>query len=525
MAEGSAHLVHVLGGGLASDFGTLAPARPSSGVVTVPYLLEADNVLFLLDGGFRQIGGTQKINSVALGAGVDSIYDFWFGDGMGTIKQRRVVYSGQSIRFDKGDGVFQILSTSFADDSKVFFAQFDDDLIVSSISPSDAPRVWNGGSLELLGSNTPNFGFGAVWKNRFWAAGDITQGSKLYYSPTLPDGPRGDWAGADAGEIDIGPGDGDDIQMLVPYKNRLFVFKGPHKGSIHYIEGDSPSDFARRDFLNDGLPTIAPNGWFLYRDDVGFITASGSIHGLQATASFGDFTEAALSAPIDELLRTRINRNALFRCDATDWDGRGKALLAVPFDGSPKPNVLLCMDHRFQTPRWSVIDAFDCSALSKAVDPQRAFDVTVLIGGTDRFVRRIDQADFSIDGSTAYTARISTPVLQHGTSKDRFNLQGVGMYTRPDGKSTPVVRWQRDGQPAQSLTMDTQGGDLLGTTFVLGTSTLGGGEQLARMRRAEDGGEFNVIRYEIESATLNHGLEVHGFETVLQGSSEAWEQP
>ena len=75
--------------------------------------------------------------------------------------------------------------------------------------------------------------------------------------------------------LDIDPGDGDRITGLVSHKNELWVFKGPHKGSIHRITGTSNSDWARTTFI-EGVGAVWQNSIFRFGDDIGFLWSDGS---------------------------------------------------------------------------------------------------------------------------------------------------------------------------------------------------------------------------------------------------------
>ena len=74
--------------------------------------------------------------------------------------------------------------------------------------------------------------------------------------------------GPGSGYIDISPGDGDEIRGLKgEYKNDLWVFKGPYKGSIHRITGYTPSDYQRIPFLQ-GLACVGHSTITRFKDDL-----------------------------------------------------------------------------------------------------------------------------------------------------------------------------------------------------------------------------------------------------------------
>ena len=70
MASKKLSIRHLFGGGWATDFGPSASVVPhASGDVVFPFLVDAENVYFELDGGPRKIGGTTKLNSSAVASG------------------------------------------------------------------------------------------------------------------------------------------------------------------------------------------------------------------------------------------------------------------------------------------------------------------------------------------------------------------------------------------------------------------------------------------------------------------------
>ena len=531
MATRNPRIQHILGGGLASDLGASAQVQPQGNVAVIPFLREAKDIWFTLDGGVEKVGGTSLIGPTIGSDAIDSMFDYWYTSA-GTAFQKRVIYTGTNLRADDGSGAFATISSTMQLEAKVHFSMYDEDLIVSSTSSAEVPQVYNGVTLETLGTNTPNFAFAEIHKQRLWAAGDMSAPSRLYYSKTLPDGPRGDWSDADSGSFDINPGDGDEITGLYSYKDSLFVFKGPNKGSIHRIEGASPTGsdpFARRDFLKHGLPVSSPNGFFEFNDDVGFVASDGTIHTLKSTAAFGDFNEAALSRGINQLIADRVNRSALFRVDAATSGERGLVLIAIPMDASNRPNKILAMDYRFDPPRWSILEDYDASSLAGHIDEQRGRRVGVMIGGSDAGVRRIDETmprnEAAGGGSyTAITSRIRTPYLNYAGAQDRFTLQRLSLASSPDGVGTIDFEWKRDGQPSQLITLPSQAsGDVLGSTFIMGTSALGHYETRNRHIALEDGGEFNQILYQIGNSTVNHRMEIRGFEVALSNPVDSVE--
>lgn len=507
---------HIFGGGWATDFGPTVDASPDqSGKVVIPYLLEAQNTLFELDGGPHKIGGTTKVNSsaVAGGATVTGVYDYWRQGTAGAPARRRILHAGTVCLGDTDDGTFtNSLATGLTSAAVPSYFTFDDLLIFSSDSTTDVPRSWDQSTAQNLAGTPPRFSFGCSHKNRAWAAGVYGQPSRLYYSANVD--PE-DWVGASSGSIDIDPQDGDMITGLVSHQDSLFVFKGPNKGSIHRITGSSPTGsdaFSRVPFVK-GIGACWQNAIFRFGDDIGYVSQYGTIHSLSSTANFGDFISAALSRPINGWLRDHLNYSRLRNIwAATDHIG-GIVYITMSVDSSSSNNVVLAMDFRAAPNliRWSRIPSYALASLGSFVDTSGLR--RVLGGGTDGFVKRINMTDRSIDTTTAIAYRVTTPQINYG---DPITTKTIGVLScgiAPKGNFDFTVGWTRDNK-AQQTTLMTQGGnDVLGAAsahvFTLDSSTLAGNQYVDRYAQLEEGGEFRSIQYDITQTGLSQDIELH----------------
>jgi hypothetical protein len=248
---------HIVGGGWATDFGEISDVAPdANGNVTVPFLVDARNILFTLDGGIRKMPGTAKLNASALesGAVIKGMFDYW----QGAAAQHRVLHVGTKIKRDDADGTFIDLFTGLTADAVPSYTQLDDILIMASDNSGDVPRSWDGTTAQNLAGTPPNFSICETHKNRVFAAGVPGNTSRLYYCVLLD--PE-DWVGSGSGSIDIDPEDGDEIRAIISHRDELWVFKGPNKGSIHRITGSAPTggdSFARLTFAR-GVGAVGQN--------------------------------------------------------------------------------------------------------------------------------------------------------------------------------------------------------------------------------------------------------------------------
>ena len=517
---------HLFDGGWATDFGPTTDAVPdNAGILRLPFLVDAENCIYELDGGPHKTPGTTKLNSTVLEAGavIKGLFDFWISGVGGSSTQHRVLHASTKIKRDDADGVFTDLFTGLVSDAVPSYAILEDLLVIASDAVADAPKSWDGTTAQNLAGTPPNFSFAETHQNRMWAAGVPTTPSRLHFSALLD---PADWIGAGSGNIDIDPNDGDRITAIASHKNELWVFKGPHKGSIHRITGSAPTGddaFARTTFIK-GLGAVGHNTIFRFRDDLGFIWSDGTVHSLAATAAFGDFNEAALSRPINKYIREHLNFNRLKHAWAQNWTDFGFVLFALPVDGSSTNNILLMMDYRFTNGvRWAPWPAFAGGALTSVVDQTSSDRRIVMLGGNDGFVRKLGQAARSIDGATSIGIKVTTPHLTYGSPivMKTISRGSIGMAPKNDGSIT--FGWERDDFAQQTKTVDQGGTDVLAPAaanqFTLGTSTLGGARFVDRFFDLEEGGEFRSVQYQVSNAVNNEDVEIHSLSAGISGGS------
>lgn len=526
MTTKATQVKHVFAGGWATDFGPTAQTGiDKNNQVPIPYLVDAENLSFELDGGIRKVGGADKLNSTVVESGeqIRGLYDYWKQGTGGSPTQKRIIHAGTKILKDDADGTFDALFTGLEDDTVPSYATFDDILLIASDSNTDVPKSWDGSTAQDLAGSPPNLGIIAIHKNRAWGAGVAANPSRLYYAVDVD--PE-DWAGSGSGSIDIDPNDGDRITAIASHKNELWVFKGPYKGSIHRITGSAPTGgdaFARTTFI-DGLGAVAHNTIFRFRDDLGFIWSDGSIHSLAATAAFGDFEEASLSRPINRYIRDHVNADRLTHAWAATDVLRGVVVFTIPVDTSTDNNLMLMMDYRFNPVRWAKWSAFAGGALASIVDQTNNNQPSLMFGGNDGFVRRMNRPTRAIDSTTAISTTVTTPFLSYGNQIMMKTISEASVGISPKGAYNATFGWQRDDNAQQTQTFSQGGGDVLGVAsanqFTLGTSTLGGSSFVDRFMDLPEGGEFRSAQYQVKNSGVNEDLEVHSISTAIKG--QAW---
>lgn len=459
-------VTHTFAGGWATDFGPSFYGSPTQdGKLPVPFLTEAKNVIYEFDGGPHKCPGTAKFNGSTLGAStaVIGIYDYWRNGTGGSATQRILGQAGTAVYQDQGTQTFTSLFTGLTSGSVPSFSTFDDLLIYANDSTVDVPKSWDGTTAQSLAGTPPRFSFSAYHRNRQFAAGDYAAPSRLYYSVDL--NPE-DWAGSGSGSIDIDPNDGDMIVGIASFNNDMFVFKGPHKLSIHRITGSSPSGsdaYARLPFIQ-GISAAWHNSIFKYGNDLGFISPWGTVHSLRATQNYGSFNQAFLSFPIGSYVRDSLNHNPHRKWWAVNHPQNGYALISVSGSGQSNNNQVLMMDYRFMTqgeqyPRWALWDSFSFASLAQVIDTNNR--PRMFGAGYTGYVWKMDQASRSHDG-TAINDSVKLPFLTYGDEWMMKTLTGISIGVQPKNGNNITVGWTRDNNTQQTATVSQAGGDVLG---------------------------------------------------------------
>ena len=528
MSTNIKYIHHIFGGGWATDFGVNFRGAPdASGRLVIPFLPEARNVVYELDGSVHKMPGTTALNASAMVSSSTPIYgfyDYWKQGTVGSPLQRRVAHAGTAIYADNADGIFSTIKTGVEAGKVPNYSTFDDLLIIASDSTADPPFSWDGTTFQNLAGTPPDFSFSVKHKNHHFAAGVVSNPSRLYYSATLD--PE-DWASASSGSIDIDPNDGDMIVGIMSWKDELWVFKGPNKMSIHRITGSSESDWARKTFT-EGISAAWQNSIFTLPNDIGFVSPFGTIHSLVSVDRFGDYQQSALSFPINRELKRTVNPNYRRYWWADTDLANGYSLISLTLAGQTQNTRVLMMDYRFMglgepTPRWSYWDTFNVASIAQVVDTDK--QIRLFAGGYDGKIWKLEQ-ETRTHNAGAITMRAFTPFMNYGAEHLEKYAYSIGVQHVPENTNSFTLQWQRDGQATQSETMSQNAGDTLAPSssqFTLDSSTLGGDRQSVVWRELETGGAFKSIQLGVVESNNNSDLQVSGLVLALEGAGVSTE--
>ncbi len=155
-------IAHRFRGGWGTDFGPTVHAAPNGTTMDVPYLIDAENIIYELNGGCHTMPGTAKLNETTLGASstVKGVYDYWRQGITGSPTQRIVAHvDTRIVACSVSDGIFSTIGTGLSSGAVPAYSTFDDLLIISSDANSDTPKSWDQSTFQSLLGSPPNFSF------------------------------------------------------------------------------------------------------------------------------------------------------------------------------------------------------------------------------------------------------------------------------------------------------------------------------------------------------------------------------
>ena len=486
--------------------------------------IDAENTVFESSGAARKWGGTSRLNSSALSGTptVTGFFDYWTAGAAGTMTGTAVIQAGTNVfKMDRSgsvlDGTCDDITgaVTITSGSLPTYTVLNDRVIVTT-SAGDAPYTWTQtGNAAALGGTPPAARVCTTHVNRVWMANRNANPSRLYYSASLD---PTDWTGADTGNIDIDPNDGDVILGLASYFNRLVIFKGPNFGSIHVITGTSPTGsdaFARRVVMR-GVPISSHRSLVPVGNDLWFVTPLG-IYALQNTEQYGDHRLVFIGDKIQNFWKNSVNKTRLNQAVGVYYPERGLVVFSLPRSGQTNNDATLLF-HPFLQNRVSLVTR-GAACLGIA---QGASNARILHAGrySNGFVDLEDRETRELAGSTAYTMKVTTPALTLAQGDRQVALKQMWLRLRPRGGDVSISV-SRDNNTAQTLTFSqASSGGLLGTD-VLGSFILGGRFQVPNLQLIE--GPCRTATVQLTQGSLGGDLELLEFGLRIEGGDARME--
>lgn len=357
---------------------------------------------------------------------------------------------------------------------------------------------------------------------------DKTNLDRLHYSQTYD---PFQWLGVgDSGARDIGTGDGDPsgITGITPtFKGNIFVGK---KTKLYRCGGD-PSGFQ---FFIEPVSTsigfsshnsIAP----IDEDDVYFVSQKG-VHSLATTQAYGDFD---LSKYVSSDIQRTFNESFAPSRLTNTWGVYLPNINSVAFTFTSlgaSTNDSLYLYH-VPSKSWYTWSGISCESIIVSNDSdKRRFYIG---SATNRVAKTFNGTNYDISAAgvnTAVSYHIKTGVIfpdanqsvtQAGYTPPNGDALSVTkgfkrliMYYKPSGtySLTVTVKVDNFSIPATNSLVfsDTSTGDLVGTTFITGTSIVGYESVMSAYSRVIDGYGKGVT-IEITQSGVDQTVEIQGF--------------
>lgn len=470
-------------------------------------LLQALNVSFET-GAVSKEGGASRYNATPI-TGFPTVVGGWDWWPTTTVQRMIVVLSNGSILKDSGTGTFPATLRSglsfigsvptFTEGGKEVAAN---DRKLFIFTGTTAVQVLSGDGATTTDLATPPADWsaanqpvtGAIHEARLWAAGNLNDPHRVYYSTTAS---HEDFTGAGSGTISVFPGEGEKIVGVMSFKGLLVVWKYP-KG-IYYIDTTDP-DVAnwKVRVITRGTGGVSPLGQVIIDNDVLYLDAQGNFQLLSATQEFGNMAVNNLSQryQINTFLRDNTNISQLRQTRAIYYGHKREAHFVLSALGSLTNNRRMVVDFNAEVPRFRFSDRDSNETIwlrQDITDVQQP-----VIGDATGTVWLIDRSTRSKDGG-GYAGLFQTAQLDfsHVDLKlgiRRKNGQFLELVAEPKGNWNLSVEVQWDGITTQTVQFNMGSAGAAIGAFVLDTDALGNDTLINRKRRITGGGRrFSLI--------------------------------
>jgi len=449
--------------------------------ITVGSLLQADNITFE-SGTIQKEGGASKYNSTAI-TGAPSIIGGW--DWFPTLGTQRmvVVTSGGAILKDTGDGSFGTsLATGLTVSSVVpVFVEgggetFSANRKLFIFTKSNQVKVLAADGSSVANITTP----AADWSSSFPVTGCIHEGRlwaalkhRVYYSLTTD---HEDFTSSGVGQINVFPGEGEEIRALLSFKGVLIVWKYPF--GIYLIDtSDSTVANWRVTRHSSRIGIAGPACVAAIDDDVVFVDIYGHIQLLSAVQEFGNFGNKNLSHPqkIDVYTRDNYNISRMSNARVVYYTNKNEVHVSCSSIGSSVNNRRLVLD--LSRPDLARFRESTRDTLESLWLRQNSDGILVPVGGDNAgFVWLLDQETRSKD-SSGYNAVFQTPHydfshIDPGLAFKKKNGAFLELVVEPKGDWSLSIDVMWDGELYETLSFNMGSTGAVIGSFVLGTDEL-----------------------------------------------------
>lgn len=461
-------------------------------------------------GGISTRPDVTAVNTVTVGASTKCIGGVQFRLSTGTNKTVAAFNDG-TVRTLNSDGTTTTLKSGLSAASQASFAQYSNatkDLLVYT-DRVNAAQSWDGTTWQALAGTPPALaGPVAVHGSRVHLL-DATNIRRESWSK-LDDG-EDYTAASNAGSMTITGRLSSPLVFLLAMTSELLL---GHRDFVTRLQGTAPSTFA----ITNAVPAvtslggISPLGAIFGNNDAWWISQRG-IHNLATTLQFGDYEEHFASTNIDPYFVPSsgytLSLDQLTVAAACYDQQNNRLYWAVDSNGDGANDMILCLD--VHTKGWSVWTGTTIAthAMWTVVGSN---GIEVYLGGYDGFVRKLSPTTTTnaIDMAVAHISNLGMPFWQK-TPRHLY------VYLAEQGAGTLNVTTSFDfgttGGQVYSVSM-LGSSALLGSTFTLGTSVLGGRTQIVKRLDTTGLGEFMEVTF--ANAQAGQPATVFGYEVEFR---------
>jgi hypothetical protein len=376
---------------------------------------------------------------------------------------------------------------------------------------ADGYKKWNGlaepeGNIE--DAVPPDDGAGTLlgtWQGRMVMAGNVDFPFRVYVS--APYDPE-DWQSANgATSFDLTyDGESGGITAIFPERDGL-LFVATNR-SIYQLAATDPNDVTTWALsrVTRGVGCVGQGTVVATPNDVLFCSTRG-LHSLRKIIVSDQSDITFLSRDVQRVFTSMLNPLLLFRAQAI-WDERENLyILTVASDGQLTQDLVLCYNITFDV--WFIWDGIDARSLALLELEGRNY---MMAGREDGEVTYVDP-DQTADLDAGFACTFKTgKFFPNGDITHENQFVSVTALITTLQPSSVDISWtidSIDGQQNGSKGVSVgESESLLGSTFILGASTLGIGRFIPlRVTVGQTGYNFQLQI----SASGESGLEFHGW--------------
>lgn len=414
------------------------------------------------------------------------------------------------------------------------------------------PRVWTGtGNVALATNNGGTFPstlrptICGLWLGRI-ITNNKSNPDRLHYCATTDEDK---WDGTDdSGAVDIGVNDGDPdgiTAIFPPFQGDLFVAK---RTKIYRIR-DEASDLFPIDQISNGIGCISHNSVAaIEQDDVFFISDRG-VHSLATTSKYGGFESTFISKDIqgsfnEDFTRSRlkyshgvysanINCYVIAVTDSSRLNITEGSTSQLMYELPVTTSMNNCL-YLYNIPlkawfRWPNISSASLMVANDS-DKRRIY-IGNHVGRISKSLTVYNYDTSTQDEVKSVLMQIRTGVIHVDGNKytkkgfKKFSLDYVSSTSHTISVGIAVDKTAASsatGENSFSFSTPTSAG-LLGTTFTLGTSLLGGGDSSEPITYGMVGYGKGIV-VDLEQAGLNETSYINGFNVEYEPASTKQER-